>query len=440
MQTYFNELADYLTTQLKGGEVFLANFDGERSDFVRFNNGAVRQAGNVLEMAISLELIVGSRHAEAAVLLSGDASADRQRLSGVLSALRERLPHLPEDPHLLYATDVINTEQHGENRLPDAGAAVDEILAAGAGRDLVGIYAQGGIFRGFANSLGQRNWFATHTFHFDWCFYHSKDKAVKSSYAGFEWDSDEFGRKAAAAADQLAVLAREPKTVPPGRYRAYLAPAAVAELFDTLCWGGFGLKDHRTRNTPLLKMAEGEARLAESVTVIENTRDGIAPNFQSAGFIRPERVVLIQNGEFGSCLVSPRSAREYGERPNGASSAESPESLDVAPGDLPAEQVLPRLDTGVYINNLWYLNYSDRAACRITGMTRFATFWVEGGTIIAPLNVMRFDETIYRILGSNLRRLTEQREFIPSAATYGGRSTDSMRVPGALVDDFHFTL
>lgn len=40
---------------------------------------------------------------------------------------------------------------------------------------------------------------------------------------------------------------------------------------------------------------------------------------------------------------------------------------------------------------LWYLNFSDRPGGRITGMTRFASFWVEDGRIVAPLNVMRFD-------------------------------------------------
>jgi predicted Zn-dependent protease len=101
---------------------------------------------------------------------------------------------------------------------------------------------------------------------------------------------------------------------------------------------------------------------------------------------------------------------------------------------------LPQLDTGVYINNLWYLNYSDRAACRMTGMTRFATFWVEGGSIQAPLSVMRFDESIYRMLGDHLLGLTAERDFILDPSTYYQRSTGSSRLPGALVEDFNFTL
>jgi predicted Zn-dependent protease len=125
---------------------------------------------------------------------------------------------------------------------------------------------------------------------------------------------------------------------------------------------------------------------------------------------------------------------------NGASNAEAPESIDMAAGGMARDDVLQRLDTGVYINNVWYLNYSDRPACRMTGMTRFASFWVEGGIIQAPLSVMRFDESIYRMFGDHLLGLTAERDFILDPSTYHQRSTDSSRLPGALVEDFNFTL
>jgi predicted Zn-dependent protease len=207
-----------------------------------------------------------------------------------------------------------------------------------------------------------------------------------------------------------------------------------------LAWGGFGLKDHRTKQTTLLKMVEEGGHLHPAITIRENTRDGVAPNFQGAGFIKPDQVTLIEAGVFHDYLVSPRSAKEYDVPTNGASNAEAPESVEMAPGDIPRDDVLQRLDTGVYINNVWYLNYSDRSACRMTGMTRFATFWVEGGIIQAPLSVMRFDESIYRMFGDRLLGLTADRDFILDAGTYHRRSTGSNRLPGALVEDFNFTL
>jgi hypothetical protein len=73
-------------------------------------------------------------------------------------------------------------------------------------------------------------------------------------------------------------------------------------------------------------------------------------------------------------------------------------------------------------------------------MTRFASFWVEGGIIQAPLSVMRFDESIYRMFGDQLLGLTAECDFILDPSTYHRRSTDSSRLPGAVVEQFHFTL
>lgn len=440
MQDYFYTLADTITALLQGDEVYTCTFRGEDSDFVRFNRSAIRQAGTVAQRFLGLDLIHGQRHAAADVALSGDLAEDRAHLEQVMEELRGQLPYLPADPHLLYATDVHSSVQQGENRLPDSAAAIAAVLEAGRGQDLVGFYAAGGIYAGFANALGQRNWFASYSFNCDWSLYYQADKAVKSAYAGFVWEPEEFAGKVATAVEQLAVLQRPPHTVPPGHYRVYLSPAALEDILHTLAWGGFGLKDHRTKQTTLLKMVEEGTRLHPGVTLRENTRDGVAPNFQGAGFIKPDQVTLIEAGVFRHCLVSPRSAKEYGVPTNGASGGETPQSLEMAAGDMPRQEVLHRLDTGVYINNVWYLNYSDRSACRMTGMTRFATFWVEHGVIQAPLNVMRFDASIYRLLGERLLGLTTERELILNTSTYHQRSTGSSRVPGALVDDFNFTL
>ena len=76
----------------------------------------------------------------------------------------------------------------------------------------------------------------------------------------------------------------------------------------------------------------------------------------------------------------------------------------------------------------------------MTGMTRFATFWVEDGQLVAPMNVMRFDESFYRMFGENLIGLTRERHLILDAGTYEQRSTSSAYLPGALIEDFTFTL
>ena len=73
-------------------------------------------------------------------------------------------------------------------------------------------------------------------------------------------------------------------------------------------------------------------------------------------------------------------------------------------------------------------------------MTRFATFWVEDGRIIAPVNAMRFDDSIYRMLGDHRVDLSRERELLLDSSTYEARSTRSMRLPGALLRALKFTL
>jgi predicted Zn-dependent protease len=440
MQEYFSTLASALQDRLRGKEIYLCNFSAEESDFIRFNRSAVRQAGSVTQRFLEVDLIAGRRHAAGTLSLAGDASTDLPRLADLVARLREIRECVPEDPYLLYATEVHSTERRQDYQLPDRDALVDDVRTVGKDRDLVGIYAAGATYAGFANSFGQRNWYTSHSYNLDWSFFHSADRAVKAAYAGFTWRPDEFSRVVDRAAMQLDVLRRPARTIERGRYRVYLAPTALYEIVSLLGWGGFGLRAHRSKTTPLLRLIEQGATLHPSVRIAENTRQGFAPGFQEAGFLRPDEVTLVEDGLYRDCLVSPRSSLEYDVPTNGASPGEAPLSVDVAPGDLPTNRVLRELDTGVYVGNLWYLNFSDRAACRTTGMTRFATFWVQGGEIQAPLNVMRFDETLYRMLGENLVGLTDERETILDSGTYGRRSTDSARLPGALVEGFTFTL
>ncbi len=439
-QQRFEELAGAVQAALPAGFGFTLDASGEHSDFVRFNHAAVRQAGSVSQGAASLRLVQGSRHAARAVTLSGDAAVDRGRLLDAADALAQLVPQLPEDPHLMLATEVNSTTVANPVDVPGPDEVVDTVTQAGQGTDLVGIYAGGTLWRGFANHHGQRNWFASGGTLLDYSLVATQDKAVKASVGGKDWSPDAVRASIEGSRAQLGPLARPSRAVKPGSYRAYLSPAAVVELTDMWEWGGFSIRGQRTKVSPLQKLVDGERELSPLVSVSEDTAGGIGPNFQGEGFVKPASVPLISEGRHAGAMISPRSAAEYGLRPNGASKWERPSSLSMAGGGLDEAQILERLGTGVYVSNLWYLNFSDRNACRVTGMTRFATFWVEDGQLVAPLDVMRFDVSLYDLFGSGLEALTSEVAFLPSSQTYGGRSTDSKRVPGALVSGLTFTL
>src|SRR5262249_62352251 len=62
-----------LGRELRAREMLLCEFSGERSDFVRFNRGRVRQAGSVEQAYVSLGLIHERRQAAATPARGGDA-------------------------------------------------------------------------------------------------------------------------------------------------------------------------------------------------------------------------------------------------------------------------------------------------------------------------------------------------------------------------------
>jgi predicted Zn-dependent protease len=440
MRKDFEQLADAVCRPDDAVDRTTLYWAAESSDFIRFNQARVRQATHVDQRYGTLSVVQGARQATVRVSLAGDLAADTRTLLTARAQLIEELPLVPEDPYLLLPQEINHTERDAAGRLPDARQVIDAVAAHGKDTDLVGFYAGGPIARGFADSRGQRNWHRVESFHFDWCLYRSGDKAVKSSYAGTMWDETAFAARMSAAREQLGLLGRPATTLPPGEYRVYFSPVAVADLLSTLSWGGFGHKDLQTGVGTLVRAHRGQAKFNAAVTLTEAAAEGIAPRFQPDGFVKPAAVALVKGGEMAETLVSPRTAREYGITANGANSYETPDSLAMAGGTLPASDVLAALGTGVYLSDLHYLNYSDRQACRITGMTRFACFWVDNGRIVAPISVMRFDDSLLRMFGEGLVALTQGAELVPDNSTYNERALRSFTAPGAIVEGFRFTL
>ncbi|CRM03128.1 peptidase PmbA [Pseudomonas sp. 24 E 1] len=435
----FKALVEWLKHAITDREQFHLGYADEASEFVRFNHAKVRQAGQVQQASLNLKLINDGRHADLGITLAGEPELDRQRLAAGLKQLRETLPLLPQDPYLLLNHNAWQSNNAHPRPLPALAQVLEEISQAAQGVDLVGFYAAGPISRGFASSSGAFGWHQANSFNFDFSLFHANGEAVKASYAGHTWDSAEFAARFQQAREQLEFLGRPLHKLAPGQYRAYLAPAAIEEIISLITWGGFSAQAIASKGSSLQKLYAGEQSLSPLVTVAEQISGSLSQAFSTEGYPRGD-VTLIKAGKADGQLVNSRSAAEYGLSTNGASSDESPSALQMATGSLAQADILKQLGTGLYISNLWYLNYSDLPAARLTGMTRFATFWVEDGEIKAPVSTMRFDDSVYNLLGSQLEALTADRELLLSASTYGQRNTASNLLPGALIKRLTLTL
>ncbi|RPH61614.1 MAG: TldD/PmbA family protein, partial [Burkholderiales bacterium] len=68
------------------------------------------------------------------------------------------------------------------------------------------------------------------------------------------------------------------------------------------------------------------------------------------------------------------------------------------------------------------------------------TMWIENGAPVAPIEPMRFDDSLYRVLGAQLLGLTDRARRMPETDTWDGREPGGIRAPAALVGALRFTL
>ena len=436
----FYQLADRLINHLHQDEHLTIKLESERSQFTRFNHAKVRQSGVVADGNVTISLIFNQREAYAEFPFTSDLEIDWNYAIASLDYLRNEVAQIPENPYLVIPENEGSSREVYQGNLLNPEEAIATILSPVNDLDFTGFYASGSIVRANANSAGQRHWFATDSFFVDYSLFvqtESGEKAVKGIYAGKDWQLQDYKSQIHRSKQQLAALQRPSKTIERGQYRTYFAPAAAAELLSFLTWS-VGEASLQQGSSALLKLRNQEKMLSPLLSLGENFTYGNVPCFNALGEVAPEYLAIIQDGKLVNTLVSSRSAKEYNRKKNGADNDETMRSPEVAIGNLSESDVLQRLDTGLYLSNLHYLNWSDRAGGRITGMTRYACFWVEDGEFVAPIENLRFDDSIYDFLGDNLEALTDFREFIPDIGTYEKRSLGGLLTPGMLAKIFTF--
>ncbi len=440
MEQLFNQLSETLLNNLQNGEDLKLTIGGENSQFIRFNQSKVRQSGLVDDASLSIVLIKDERTCSGSFTLTGNISTDEATAMEELNRLRDEVGTLPKDPFVVMPEDAGSSREEHNGSLLNKEEAVSALSPAMQGVDLAGIWATGRIFTGNANSAGQKHWFATDTFSLDYSLITPDERMVKGTFAGSHWDQSEYENNMAKSIAKLRMMEKPGKKIKPGVYRTYIAPAGVADIVGMFSWGGVGEASIQQGDSSLCKMRQNNVKMSPCFTLSEDFTSGIVPRFNSNGELAPEKLDLILAGSLQNTLVSSRTAKEYGVQSNFAGEGESLRSPVLSPGDLNEDEVVQKIDNGIYLSNLHYLNWSDRPGGRITGMTRYACFWVENGEVIAPIENMRFDDSIYNFFGENLEAVTDKAHLHPAVETYDGREMGGVSCPGILLKSFELTL
>ena len=440
MKNIFDQITNQLINSLDTDEHLKLGISGENSQFIRFSQSKVRQSGMVEDASLTISLIKNGKTCDTSFTLTGDLKTDRNNAIKELYKMRTEVTTLPNDPFVILPENNVSSNQNKTGNLLKPEDAVSALSPAMQEVDLAGIWSSGNIFRGNANSKGQQHWFSTDTFSIDYSLITPDERMVKGTYAGSNWNQNEYEKQMADSINKLKLMTNKSKQLKPGQYRTYIAPAGVADLINMFSWGGVSEASIQQGDSSLCKMKQNDVRMSPCFSLSEDFSSGMVPRFNYNGELAPEKLDLILSGNLNNTLISSRSAKEYGLKSNYASENESMRSPVLSTGTLDENHIVKKLDEGIYLSNLHYLNWSDRPGGRITGMTRYACFWIENGEIVAPIENMRFDDSIYNFFGHNLESVSNKAHYHPEVGTYEGRGLGGVTCPGILLKSFELTL
>ncbi len=439
LRDYLKKYSEGLFNSLKSSEDVSLNLHSEDSDFIRFNESKVRQNTSVSQHELSMVYKSAQRQYTSTTSLTLDLEKDLQFALSKLAEIREQLPKTDVNPKYSEMQNNGVSEVYKKSDRSSTADLIQTIHSTFSDTDMAGLWCSGPIRQASVNSKGQFHFFENDSFFFDYSLYNGP-RAAKGFYAETNWDAKIFDSQAQQTKNTLSLLSKPQVKVKPGAYRSYLAPMAVAELMGMFYWRALSRSQYEQGFAPLKKLNLKEKLFSKEFSLIENNLLGLDSHFNSIGEKVPDQIPVIENGELKNFLISTATAKEYNLVSNQAESSEILRSPEIKPGQLDEKNILKTLDQGLYLSNLHYINWSDPQTARITGMTRFACFWVEKGEIVGPIQDLRFDDTLYNIWGSSLLGLTKNQQIFTSTSTYNRREKGGMKVPGALLSQFNFTL
>ncbi len=439
LKHYLKLFSEKIFNELKNNEDLSLNLHSEESDFVRFNQSKVRQNTSVNQHELTFVYQSDQRQYKMIFNLTLDMERDIKFAQNKLAEIRYELPKTDINPKFSEMQNNGISEVYQKSERPQSTEIIQAIYSSFADCDLAGFWCSGPIRQASLNSKGQFHFFENDSFFFDYSLYNGP-RAAKGFFSEPHWNEKSFIKEAQQTKNTLSLLSKPPVKVKPAAYRSYLAPMAVAELMGMFYWRALSRSMYEQGYAPLKKLNEKEKVFSKEFNLVENNKLGLDSHFNSLGELVPDQISIIEGGQLKNFLISTATAKEFSLISNQAEPSETLRSPEIRAGTLDNSEILKTLAQGLYLSNLHYINWSDAQAARITGMTRFACFWVENGEIVGPIQDLRFDDTLYNIWGQHLLGLTKTQQIFTNTSTYGRREKGGMKVPGALLREFNFTL
>ncbi len=209
----------------------------------------------------------------------------------------------------------------------------------------------------------------------------------------------------ARLAADIADAARGARAIEPGPIDVVLRPVAAAELLNLLSWG-FSALAHQEQQSFTCDWL-GKQACSPLFTLIDDGLDTrtYAKAFDFEGMPK-QRVELIREGVVTSLVYDsytagredpPRESTGHATAANWAAGP-LPMNMVVQPGEGSLDDLVSRVDRGLLVSRIHYLNVAHRRRALFTGMTREGTLLIENGRIVGGVKNLRFTEHMLEAL------------------------------------------
>lgn len=421
-----------IAAQVAPGAEASARVEDGRESYTRFAVNEATGAGDTDDVAISIRLGIGRRHATASSNRTDPAS---------LRALVDRAAAMaklaPEDPEAMPALGPQSYGLGGPSHDPATESYAHDRRSAQV-REAIDACARAGVTgAGFFETSAKSQFVASSA---GLRAAHRETHAAFSMTArtpdgtGSGWAGTSSGRaseldpaRLSATAIDKATRSAKPRPLPPGRYTVVLEPEAVADLLGYFINALDARQADEGRN--FFARKGGGNRVGEKLFggEINLASDPADPALPSAPF-DPEGLPVVktrwvENGTLRSLRYSRFWASKQGKAQVG-----NPRGYHLAGGRAASLQDLVKgVQKGLLVTRFWYIRWVDPQSMLLTGLTRDGLFAIERGEIAYPVRNFRFNESPAKVF-ANVAGLTRD--------TFRSKGGVALRVPGLVANDF----
>lgn len=211
-------------------------------------------------------------------------------------------------------------------------------------------------------------------------------------------DGAEIGR----VAGDIAKRALNPEPAQPGTFDVVLGPMTTADLIEEMA--GAASAFYVDAGMSFFTEKLGKEVAPSHLSLVDDPTNPAHPGacpFDDEG-VPTQANRILASGKLDTYLHNSTTAAKMGAKTTASAGLVIPRpfSLQVSAGNASIEDLVSKVDDGLYVTNNWYLRYQNMRSGDFSTILRDGLFRVKDGEIVGPVRGLRLTDNLVRMLGN----------------------------------------